>query len=234
MKILTVFLLVFAFAILTFTSFSAQGRAQEDAIQYLVRANDKILQTVYWALGSILVILLLIIGLGWYNNLRVYRKDLDSMRESVSVAIKERASEIEGRLNTQIEKRAKDVLQSSKVAVQESIAQLQKSIDSLKSDLLNIEWEIGNRAASDWLIRGQPITAAHRYCDLLNIAIQQGYDWRISDVLDSLRKTIKIAGNRVDSSLVVNITNILGKLPSKYGPEREGIQNLLSKIRGTL
>lgn len=45
--------------------------------------NSQILDAVYWSLGVSVAIVLLVIGLGWYTNFKIYQNDLNKIRNEI-------------------------------------------------------------------------------------------------------------------------------------------------------
>lgn len=52
--------------------------------------HEKILDTVYWSLGSVFGILALLLGFGWWSNFKLHEKDKKGILDEVSALISER------------------------------------------------------------------------------------------------------------------------------------------------
>ena len=46
--------------------------------------TQHILATVYFCLGTVIVVLLAMVGFGWYQNVRAYEKDKEALRQSLT------------------------------------------------------------------------------------------------------------------------------------------------------
>jgi hypothetical protein len=51
------------------------------------------LTTVYFSLGTVVVVLIAMLGFGWYQNIRLYERDKEVIRQSLMSAMTEQVSE---------------------------------------------------------------------------------------------------------------------------------------------
>lgn len=64
-------------------------QALQTEIQVMKDFIQHILSTVYFALGTVLVVLFAMIGFGWYQNVRVFERDKEALRQSLMATLKE-------------------------------------------------------------------------------------------------------------------------------------------------
>ena len=73
--------------------------------------DENLLNTVYWSLGTTVGIMLLVVGLGWYSNFRVYTRDVAEMERNIkklvdaqkSTVLAELSGDLSSRIASQIE-----------------------------------------------------------------------------------------------------------------------------------
>jgi hypothetical protein len=51
---------------------------------------EHLLDTVYFSLGTVVVVLFAMVGFGWYQNVRAYERDKDALMQSLSIALTEK------------------------------------------------------------------------------------------------------------------------------------------------
>lgn len=90
--------------------------------------TQHILATVYFCLGTVIVVLFTMIGFGWYQNVRAYERDKEALRQSLSKTLAEMMKAAESDLNRSVAERFLEL--DSKMA--KAIGTAFKRIDDLQ------------------------------------------------------------------------------------------------------
>jgi hypothetical protein len=115
--------------------------------------HSSLLDTVYWALGVVVTVALLVGGFSWYSTFRVYEADKRDLRRDMEANDKQVLAEVEARLSAssahtlkQVEERlsalaermtreadiAREAWASERKGVSEAIAKLENAVGILK------------------------------------------------------------------------------------------------------
>jgi hypothetical protein len=74
-----------------------------------VELSTRLLNTVYWSLGTLATVTALLIGFGWFANFRVYERDKGAMRTELLTEIGAERSRISDDLRTKHDQLAVDL-----------------------------------------------------------------------------------------------------------------------------
>jgi len=92
--------------------------------------TQHILSTVYFSLGTVIIVLVAMIGFNWYQNQRVYERDRNAMRQSLEKEFHEKSRVLETSLGKSIDLR----IASHELATKES----HSAIDKNMADVLKV------------------------------------------------------------------------------------------------
>jgi len=161
--------------------------------------EDKILGTVYWALGVIVTLGVALLGFGWFGNFKAYERDKKAIHDELAAMIALKISEIE-------KSNARVISNAVKTAVDNELRGLQDQIRTLRISSIDREIEM-------WQSRDVQTNVLRSICDAIEIAVVQdegsdGY-WtgRNLDKMNICLDSLKSSSVKPDSNLVARATS---------------------------
>ncbi len=232
-------------------SVQAQSNKQLEAIDHRVELlekqfgvvrdyNDDFLATVYWALGTIAAIAILLTGFGWFSNFRLFEREKASLREELERAlasqIKELSNELRDMLASGTAGAETKAAQSAKAVASTAVSALQSDVNSLRSMVYDLQFDAAEAEVSKWLDRKVFTNAVRSANDQVNIAHKIGDSYRISGSLDQLLDVLKRLNSdspsRLETYDLMAIEATVASLANSYPTSIGAIQKQLAQAKG--
>ena len=193
-----------------------------------------LLSTVYWSLGTLAIIAGLLLGFGWYVNLRVYDRDKLALRqelhgqvaEDIAKAVQSMSASIDERMT----ERERQVAATAKSAAQAVHSQLRATANELSKQIARLEMKAIEQEAENWRIRKVPTNELRASISLVNSARKVGWDWMVSRALDRMHQCFR-NGVKLDAQLSSELVEVLDALPPQYTAEVQSLKDALLASR---
>ena len=148
------------------------------------------------------------VGLGWYTNFRIYRRDVEDIK-----------NDVEG-----MKRAALSSLRSEIAAmVQEATKKEFREIRKMRFDLLATE-------AERWKEKGVHANVVTVAIDMIKVAQELDNEYLIADSLEFLKDAVKSGGLKY-ASTTLEVTKITDALPNQFSAEVETIRELVRAAR---
>ncbi len=171
--------------------------------------HEKILDTVYWSLGGLAGVVLLVVGLGWYTNFRIYKREVEDIKKAVESNIR---------------------LEIIEIAKQES----RGAIRELTSALKELNYEKLEIKAEEWKVKKVYENVIRTYTKMISLAIEDdkllgesvGLWSKTSKILDNLSKLLKSEEFSISPETTANLLKALNNIPKDFSIDVENIIGL--------
>lgn len=184
----------------------------------LMRQYDqRLLNTVYWSLGSIGGIVLLVVGLGWYTNFRIYRRDVEDIKRDVK-------NDFENSLNSIRTSLRSDMLSESRNAVELAVKSALRDIREVQYQILKLEAERWERAN----IFGNTLLT---YSEMIKLANETIVGIHMPELLDSMLRLLKTKEVILNAGATAAITKALVAVPTEYSADVDAINQLIRSLK---
>lgn len=171
-------------------------------IEIMRQYDQKLLDTVYWALGVLVGITLLVVGLGWYTNFKVYKRDVEDLKR-----------DFKNELLPELTKVARQAGESAVKSALESFREVQYKQLKLEAD--------------KWEKEGVYANALRTYSEMIELANAILAGFYVPGVLDEMLRLLREKDVRLRASTIADVNKELDKVPSKYSATVEAIKEIM-------
>lgn len=180
--------------------------------------QDNFLTTVYWSLGAVLGIVVLLIGYNWFTNFKNQEKELQSLKNHIEQELIAKKSDLDISVNKQI---------SSTIA---------KENNKLRRNILNLQHKIALMEFNNYKNKKSYANCIRMIREIIDINKELSYEYRIRDGLDNLVEimelTFKEGKKYVMSTDIISILQeILLTVGDQYNPIKNRVNDLIEKIQ---
>lgn len=196
--------------------------------------HSTLIDTIYFVIGTVIVIFVALIGYSWFNNEKVLKKELDNLVNDLS----NRQTKFEI-----------DLLAGFKNFKSEFNAMANKSMDDkllkeseilsrkITRDIDEMTYAFHEHLYEYYLEKVDYLDALGSAIKLLELATKYSIEWRIDDCLGDLIDILKKVQNNpkdywrfIHTSRVTKISELLGKIDKKFDPISQEIRTLMDQI----
>lgn len=235
----------------TTTSVSETGEEKylKEQIQLVRDYDQKLLNTVNASLGAVFLLVVLIGGLNWFTNYRLYERERDALRQEIRVTSREEAAGLEKQFLTMkatLDHRAdelsasvdllkgdvtKEISGASERLSKITNSQLQTLREQIAKEFKGMEHEhLELAVVVAEQVRKVPNATLTLHLRLLQIAIDVGYDFWMGDPLQGMRRALE-QGAALSYATDGEIKDAFKKLPEQFSVDRDTILQFLAKAR---
>jgi hypothetical protein len=219
-----------------------QATALRAQLEVIREYDQKLLATVYWSLGSIAFIAVLLTTYSWYTNFRVYEREREALRSETQLSLKQGLTTAEATLKQQLASAEATLMQqgaaaedtfrqelatgkamlndASKEAAKAVEERLMRSINFLKLEVIDLKIKIGvsEKASNSNLLRA--------YLEMLTVGLDLEYASAFADAMKHIELLMK-GGATIWSHDVPKLHATLNRVGAEFAPQVEIIRQLI-------
>ena len=222
------------------TSKEAYASKMEDVtllknqISLMREFNQHILSTVYWSLGTIVLIAILLVGFSWFTNYRMYERELAALRQELIGFLDKQMSAFSSDFNQKSIDNFKDISGRSIEAVQSAttkiVTPLQTKIDECTKDISELRFEALRSEVHYWEFRGVEGNQLTYYITMLRAAIKMNSQIKIAECLEAIGKLLEV-GAPIFHAIIPEIIELINTLDPKFSAHAEAVRNAIKKSK---
>ncbi|WP_041059980.1 hypothetical protein [Vibrio owensii] len=200
--------------------------------------QDTLISTVFWSLGTIFSLALILIGYNWISGVRAYEKEKKifelELNSNLKVELEKAKSEIQllaEKLNSGLNENIDEKISSLRSFYD---TRLSLTNDSISRKIFYLEYNLRELERIEWSNQKVYNNCLSSSLQLLLISNELKEDWRISRALGFIEEDLKLihskSSNFPSIELRGKIMNALEHVPPSY---HLVVQNIKDKLSGT-
>lgn len=210
-------------------------RAQLDVMR---KYDEMLLSTVYWSLGTIALIAVLLTGYSWYTNYRVYERDREFLRAEMRSLLQQELANARNTLEDTAKRNSDRALDAEKAFLadaKEQLAHIETSsaeaseivkqsltrrISKMQYDFLKLEidFQVFSKTPEATILRS--------YIELFEVGLELEFSSGYVDAMKSIEALMK-KGARLWSDDVSMLDAALNRVRPEFAPQAEIIRQLI-------
>jgi hypothetical protein len=214
-------------------------------LQTMQTSDQRLLTSVYWSLGIVGGVALLLVGYSWFTNMRIYERDKAALTQDLEGQLESKFSSLKSAFETKQAELNKAILESATTPLAKLEKQMAEQMASLKANIntrceqtgsslhaldLRVEYDREQAEAYYWEFRQVPGNEIDRYESMLTYAIAMGAENKIARCLARIEKLMS-SGTLPYWGRVPGILETLDKLPPKYSTQADAVREHLKKVK---
>jgi len=199
-----------------------QIKLLEAQLQMTRDYQGSLLDTVYWALGGVFIVVSLLLGFGWLVNFKVYERDKETLKAELENIARAKAAELDEAITTKMASINDNMDKQIKGTIEVLLKPHGRSISAIESRVFQLEFirlkekmeanPSNNMAISDAL-------------ELLELCHKRDIN-KVPDIVHFMLKMID-KGGKLTATEITRVNVVLDSLPAHY-------QTLTEKLRTKL
>jgi hypothetical protein len=202
------------------TSDQKQVAVLEAQLETMRQYDQRLLSTVYYALGALGGVVLLVVGLGWYTNFRIYRRDVTDLESSLRGQMNKMGKELESKVE-KMERELESKLRRAAIDAGKS------AVGSALYDLKKLQLEEIKREARDWEIKGVDANVLTSYARGLVLANEVFPDYEVPYMLDEIVRVLGKKKAILTASTIADVNKAVDTVSKEYLGTVERIRGIL-------
>lgn len=210
-------------------------------VEVMKSYQDKFLSTVYWSLGGVFGIVILLVGYNWFTNFKDQEKEIQYFKNLILTTLEASKKELIGELNLRKKELIEDVVNEVNLKIDSELKKLKsnltndieaikRSLKSYNSDGELLLMEVWELQYEKWLLKKNYLLTTTIAVKLLSKAHSMQRHYRVNIYLELLVSSLKNLKENSTNTLSVDDISLITKCIKNLGDEHESICNLIKKL----
>lgn len=207
----------------------------EHVVELTGQLDQRVLTTVYWCLGTLVAVFLILVGYNWFVNFRMHERDLRELRKDISGRLDVAIDKIESAAKAAGEELKTELRKSAESYVASKIASVNSAMDSLRSAVGRLEASDIERKVDMWFTQKVYSNALRRHIEYLRKIQKVGYDYEVQTGLDKMERILKTMirddpGRRPNADDIADLSRFLETVAKENPVIVKRLQSLVAEL----
>lgn len=146
----------------------------KNQINLITSYQDKLLSTVYWSLGGIITLTVLLIGFNWFINVRNQDKEIENLKNIIKNKINDAEFDLK-----------KDVYSSLDTRIKTAVSLLERKV-------IYLEIDISEQKCEKWILKKVYANALREQSNILKLLSQINSNYRTSLAFEKITEILEL------------------------------------------
>ena len=187
--------------------------------------NDDFLSVIIWSLSSIGTMMVVLIGLNWFQSNRALKKEFEALQRDLAQTMGASQTNLEAKIHSKLRELEKSV---NKVATSAAREQMM----SIKPRILELESKAHEEEYERWMAKAIFPNALRAASELLECSIEINWDWQISDALEKVHSALdgaRKSNEQLEIQALAELESVVERVPDSNKTARLA---MLKKLAG--
>lgn len=199
-----------------------QVKVLEAQLETIRQFQSSVLDTIYWALGGVFLLLGVIVGVGWWSNFKVYERDKESMRDALLAEITLKFGEQEQTLRANAQSSAEDTLTKTTGKLEEMIKPVAANIKAVERRVFALELM---RMKSEMEDASTPSIALTKALNCLDLCAKKS-DGEVPNIINFMLRKLD-EGGKFTALEITRANELIDSLPPRYAALNDRLRQKL-------
>lgn len=190
--------------------------------------DQKLLSTVYWSLGAVITLTILIAGFSWFTNFRLYERDKESLRREMSLEIDKFRSDVKVLFSEQKSSLSNSLENLVTEKFQEGFTDIDSKLDRLKTELTRNQINTNLLEAKIWTTKGVYKNAMTVYMSTLEEATRKDQSQYYSSILNGILEIVEKL-DWITTHTMADLEKLFNALPKEQQISCDSIREKLKE-----
>ena len=208
----------------------------DHVVELTGQLDQRLLTTVYWCLGTLVTVFLILIGYNWFVNFRIHERDFRELKNDISTGLDAAVIKVETAAKAAGEEVKTELRKNAESYINSKTAQIAQTIQDLRGQVAELQAESVEREVDKWLAEKVYNNALRYHVRYLRLVRNE--DWRVQRGLDRMERILRTMireqpGRRPNADDIAELSRFLEGAAKQNPVLVKTLQTLVTELCGS-